>query len=378
MNEAALRLKRLQRYVEIDPDNISLLVDLTDAALVVGDVALARGAIQRALDLQPGGGEMLHRLSSVALAEGNYEEAVSLAQRLLAEGNRALGIRYNLALALVWSGRHAEAKMHLQKLMERVVELPMVPPLLIRVHHALGEMKEAIALARSFAERDGGVEVAGMLSLLLIDEGDFVSARKWAENVLAADPKNIDALLAAGSAALSEQDPSAACTFLERAVSVAPGNGRAWVGLGLAALLKRDLGVARNQLVRAVQYMPSHIGTWHALAWVELLQGDLDAAEGHFVHVLEMNRNFAESHGGLAAVAAARGDWPAAEERARIARRLDPNSFATHYVDLLKVKVAGDPERRQAFLAQIAGRQLFPGGPAFSAWLIRAHIGQWD
>ena len=55
--------------------------------------------------------------------------------------------------------------------------------------------------------------------------------------ILAASPRNLDALLGAGQAALDVGDPNAALGFFARAEDVSPGNGRVKAGLGASLVM---------------------------------------------------------------------------------------------------------------------------------------------
>lgn len=336
------RLSRLHNFLELDPDNLNLLADVSDLALQCGDLPAVRTAVQHALALQPQNPYFALRLSSVAIAECNLDEALEVTESLLTAGYDAPAVRYNRAFALVSSSRFAEAKNLLTALYAEQAPYPLVVRLLIRTHHYLGEVEEAIAVARAHLESnpDSG-DVAGMLSLLYFDSDDLAQASEWSQRALAAAPDNLDALLAAGGTALGAEDTEEAKAALHRAISVQPRSGRAWASLGLADLLEFNLDAAREKLTHAVKYMPEHIGTWHVLGWVHLLQGNGDAAEASFQQALAIDENFGETHGGLAAVAAARGNWEQAERHSKIARRLDPESMSAHYAQILRLQQEG-------------------------------------
>lgn len=340
--ELTARLSRLQGFLDQDPDNLNLLAEVGDLALACGDLPAARTAIQHGLELRPGDPYFSLRMSSIAIAEGNFDEALQNTGGLLDAGHRDAAVRFNHAFALVHTGAFADARDVLAGLYAEQAPYPLVVPLLIRAHHYLGEIPEAIAVAQGYLEShpENG-EVAGMLSLLYFDSDDLEQARAWSRKALAGAPDNLDALLAAGGAALGAEDVEEARSALLHAVSVEPRNGRAWSNLALADMLQFDLDAARDKLTQALKYMPGHIGTWHVLGWIELLQGRVDAAENCFRQALAIDENFGETHGGLAAVAAMRGHWEEAEKCAKIARRLDPESMSQHYAQILRLQQDG-------------------------------------
>ena len=351
------RLERLKAFLENDPENPSLSADLADLAMECGDLELARTTIQRVLDRQADDPYFALRMSSVAIASGNFDEALSLTEALLSDGHNNGAIRYNQAYALFSLRFFSEAKEALNALHQEQAPYPLVLPLLIRAHHYLGELSEAINIAQCYLEAYPDChDVAGMLSLLYFDNDDLESARAWSLRALAGAPQNLDALLAAGGSALGAENAEEAKALLLRAVSVQPRNGRVWANLGLADLLSFDLDAAHEKLTLAAKYMPEHIGTWHILGWIQLLQKNINGADASFLAALALDENFGETHGGLAAIAAARGDWVKAEQYSKIARRLDPGSFSSNYSQILQLQSQGRADLAQR-LIEIALRQ---------------------
>lgn len=376
-DEARSRLVRLQSYLGQDPDNLDLLADVADLALGLGEIDLARNSVIRALELRPGDAFFSLRLSSVAIAEGNFDDALAITTALMNRGEHHPAIRYNHAFALVSAARFAEARPILAELHAEKAEYPLIGPLLIRCHHYLADLDQAIALAQDLLiTRPDDAQIVGMLSLLYFDRNDFAHAGAWAEKALALDPANLDALLAAGGSALANENAASATDFSHRAISAKPRNGRAWANLGMAELLKLNLTGAREALENATKYMPGHIGTWVALGWTQLLQNDLDAAEASFQAALAIDDNFGETHGGLAAVAAMRENWAQAEQSATIARRLAPDSMAHHYVKIVKQIREGQPELALRLMDRALSSQQAPAGGSLRDMLIRLTAGR--
>lgn len=362
-DESLARLSRLQQYLGQDPGNLNLLAEVADLALQCGELNLSRTAVQQALDLQPDNPFFALRLSSVALAEGNGEDALAITVALCDAGQADPAIRFNQAQALVVCSRYEEAKELLQGVLEEETHFPLALRLLLRAHHYLGEVKEAIALAHHYLENHPeAVDVAGILSLLYFDHNDFPAAAAWSQRTLALAPDNLDALLAAGGTALGAEDTVAAKATLLRAISVRPRSGRAWANLGLAELLEFNLEAARGNLEQAVKYMPEHIGTWHILGWTQLMQGHVDEAEDSFQRTLEIDDAFGDTYGGLAAVEASRGRWEKAESYAKMARRLDPETMSPYYAKILHLQQTGNAEAVQHLVEAALKRDRAPAG----------------
>lgn len=369
-----LRLQRLDGFIEGDPDNVNLLADAADCALRLGDLPSARTRLQRALELAPGQGPLLLQLSSVAIAEYNFDDSVAITSALIGDGIDDAAVLFNHAFALVHLQRYDEALPVLQRLAQQAEVSPWVPRLTIRSLHALGDLDEAIALAAAhLASHPDDADVAGMLALLCFDNEDMAAARRHAAHALASQPNNLDALIAAGMVALADEEVERGQDLLQRAVTVQPRSGRAWVGLALAELMGFDLPAAERLMQQALRHMSSHIGSWHLLGWVQLLQQKVDEAEASFRSAYELDDTFGESHGALAAIAATRGQWAEAERLAEVARRLDGESMAIRYVELLRAAQSGrlSPDEVRALLTQAIRSMSAPAGGSLEAFAER-------
>lgn len=362
-NTMQLKLERLRNYAQQDPRNLNLMAELADLAMAARKFEVARGAVGRALALQPDDPYFRLRLSSIALAEGLAEEASAITSELLAEGHGDAAIRFNHAYALVLQGEYEEALGLLEQLRVEGAPFANIAGLTMRCLHYLGRLESAIEVGLAHMQaRPNDYICAGMLSLLYFDINDFGQAEYWAKYSLDGGEDNIDALLAAGGAALGAENPTEAKMFLHRAIDLQPSNGRAWTSLGLVDMLDSNLAGAEQKLSQAAQYMPGHLGTWVALGWTQLMQGNPDAAEASFDRALALDDTFAETHSGLAAVAAVRGDMQQAEAHAKTARRLDPSSMSYQYPQLVKLYREGRGEDAARLVRAALQRGQAPGG----------------
>lgn len=363
LDAARNRLSRLQGFLDADPDNLALLADVGDLALECGDLPVAVSAVARGLELHPGDPFFALRMSSVAIAEGNLDEALEITGQLLDAGYDDAAIRYNRAYTLVYLHRFVEAKPLLLALYQEQVMPSLVARLLVRTHHFLGEMDEALALAQERAQAEpGNGEMAGMLSLLYVDINDLPQAEVWSQRALTLAPADLDALLAASTVALGAEDAGAARALAHRALTVQPHSGRVWSNLGLADMLDFEFAAAYEHLKQAVHYMPDHVGTWHLLGWVQMVRKDFDAAEESFQKALALDHNFGETHGALATVAAMRGDWTRSDEFAKVAKRLNPESLYSRYAQILRLQREGRRDLVERLLDAALREGKAPGG----------------
>ena len=97
-----------------------------------------------------------------------------------------------------------------------------------------------------------GQITAAPSSQLELKTSDASSSLSTAMSTLAAEPRNLDALIAAGEAALKLEDPRAALGFFGRADDVSSNNGRVKAGLGRSMLALGQVGDGLRLMEQAV------------------------------------------------------------------------------------------------------------------------------
>jgi tetratricopeptide (TPR) repeat protein len=357
--ELQSQLDRFAGYLAQDPDNPDLANEVGQAHLRLGHFSEARDVLVRALTSHPVHPALRSTMASVAMASGQADEAIEILRGLIEGGYDHPVNRYNLAYALLYARRFAEARDQLMTVVDDPA-IPEAPVLLARCLHHLGEMDEAIERLTSFlAKNPGHSDALGTLSLLQLDSMHTQDARCCAEQAIQLNPNDLNALLTLGTLALETQDDKVSTEHFEHVLRRHPKSGRAWSGLGLATMLRLDLPKAMEQLRQAVIHMPDHIGTWHALAWCQITANDLEGAKQSFEKSMEIDRSFAETHGGLAVIAALQNRVDEAQKLIKIALRLDPNSYAGRFAETL-LQGKTDPAKAQAEIQKMLAAPL-PG-----------------
>lgn len=369
------QLDRYYGFLKQDQANPGLRGEVADLHLRLGELTEARKVLEEALSRWPEDPGLKSRLASVSIAQNKPDEAIALLQGLQQSGADHPIVRYNLAYAMMFTGRYAEAK---ELLLTIVADAPQIVPqaslLLARALHHLGEVEEAIKHTQYFlTSNPDHAEGLGVLALLGLDSDDSVVAKESAEKAIGLDPNNLNALVTLGSLALAEQDDTQASGYFDRAVERHPKSGRAWSGKGLSAMLGLDLTRALDYFQRAVEYMPNHIGTWHSLAWCQILSNDLNGALQSFNKAMDIDRNFGETHGGLAVVAILQNRLEEAPDMIRRALRLDPGSFAGRFAQSLLTSKS-DPKKAQQMIEKILMSSAYPGGEPLRDVLTRVTL----
>lgn len=364
---AASRLERLAAYLEQDPGNAALLADTCDAALACGQLERAQACADSAERLALDPAQWGFRQARIAMARRELPRAVELLQRLRADTGDHPVLAHDLAYAHLMQGESEKCRQLVEPWLDDERAGGLVPEqvqalqlLWLRAMHRLQRLEAAMQWARGKL-RDGTLhpQARGAASLIALDLEDFAAARDFADAALAADPRQVEALVARGSVALASGETAQAERLLQQALRCNPEDGRTWSALGLARLQARDLPGAQSQLERAVHFMPGHIGSWHALGWARLLQGNGAGALAAFRAALGIDRNFAETHGALGLVLALSGNASESRHHLEVADRLDPANLTGRYARALLAGEAGD----RAAIEKLVVRLLDRRGP---------------
>jgi len=192
------RLQRLQRYCELDADNIQLLRECVEVRYQLGDFDAARAQAQAALEKFPGDDLLQFQLATVEMASNHPDRTCDILQGLLARGIDNGNIRYNLAYALGLLGKSDEGAALLDAQWKEVCrEVPSTPLLKGKLQHHGGDVAGAIETLRAYVDtRAADAEGNGYLALLLADAGDLDAATACAQHATASDSDQFDALLA--------------------------------------------------------------------------------------------------------------------------------------------------------------------------------------
>lgn len=363
---AAQRLERLAAWLRDDPANPALLADACETAIACGAHDRALAYIESAERLALDRAEWGFRRARLAIARRDLDEAAQLLEDLAARHGPHPVLAHDLAYVRFLQGDYAGCRALVQSwLADGAPPLPAehlepLQVLWLRAAHRLHALDEALEWAR--ARRDAGTlqpAAQGVASLIAVDDDDFDAALVLSQAALAADPAQLEALVARASVALAQGQPERAIPMLDRALARHPDDGRTWSVLGLASLQQMNLPIAQAQLERAVQTMPDHVETWHALAWARLLQDDRAGALDALRKALAVDPDAPDTHGALGLVLAMAGEREQARQHLETAERLDPENAAGRYAQVLLTGPAVDPRAIEGITRELLQR----GGP---------------
>ena len=357
------RLERLLGFLAADPANERLRTDVFETALAAGAFDEAQRQAVWALTRNPVDFVWRHRLVLLDMARGEWDEARALLQGLKNEGQAGPAIECNLAYVDFAQGRLAEAESRLHALAgDELAQSPQGLAVLLSCQHRRGAPEEAVATFAPFAPRVESASAFGAASLAAVDAEDLAVAAAWADQALARDRRQPEALVAKATLRLAEKDAQAALELLAIVLARKPDDGRALSTAALAELLAGRVAQARALFERSVVTMPRHVGTWLGFGWCDVFLNDLAGAHTAFETALALDPTFGESHGALAVVAALDGRRAEAETAIRRARGLDPRGLSAQYAQGVLDGERDDPQRFIASAQAALRRHSTPDG----------------
>jgi Flp pilus assembly protein TadD len=103
---------------ELDPSNAMALVNVATVYLMAQDLPRARGALERALAMNPGLARAHNSLGVIAARSGRPEEAIDHWRRAVEIEPREFDTLFNLGMLLLRRGRPAEARAYLERFVQ--------------------------------------------------------------------------------------------------------------------------------------------------------------------------------------------------------------------------------------------------------------------
>lgn len=362
--------ERLLGYLEHDRDNYALLVDAAEAAIDAGQPEAALDLLDRAAAQTAPGPRERNLAGLAAMHAGRFADAAASFARLLDEGADNPAIRFNLAWSRAMAGDEEGALAVLDDATS--VALPQAAALDVQLRHAAGDFEEAFARGKGHLERypdDRALSAA--MSVLALDVED----RDLAAACAAKAPDHPDALATLGTLALDDNDAAGAEALFDQAIARNPDRPRAWVGRGLAEMLAGRPDKAPADIDRGAELFGDHLGSWIAAGWAYFVNGDMATSRARFEHALALDPTFAETHGSLAVLDLLSGNLESARERAKVATRLDRQSYSAALAQAMLAAGQGDAEKSRAIIERALHTPLDGTGRTLGQALARMGSG---
>jgi tetratricopeptide (TPR) repeat protein len=176
---------------------------------------------------------------------------------------------------------------------------------------------------------------------------------------------------------LQAGDAPGALATSRQVIAGEPGNARAYLAAGLALRLLGRLEESRSAIEEAARLDPGDYGAAYEKGMALAALGDVDAARDCYRRAAQLRPDFAAAHFALGMDALERADWNAAATALESAVRLDPrNPHALVNYGRLCVRRADFPRAADLFRAALV---LSPGDHELSMYLAQVELlrGRW-
>lgn len=367
------KLHTYETFVERDPDNALLRIELGDLYMQAGrceDALSSYDACPPASEYSP---KARARCASALLALGRPAEAERTLRELVDEVGPDPVLVHNLGVALAKQQQWAAACAQFAAAAAAGFRHPSNQVQWIHSLQQQGDLEAALEVGTRWARESPGPQSQGVLAVLHLDLDSFDEAARLAQAVLAVAPDDPNAGVVVATAHLLEADAASARRLLEPVVARDPANARAWMALGLALLIAGEPANAVTALRRCTAILSANPGAAVALAWANLVAEGPQAAERDFLRAVEVNRSFGESHGGLAVVQALQGRLDEARHSIRLAERLSPDAaYGAQYAQAIIAATEGRQEQSVRMIQDILRTTIKEGLPSLAQVLMKS------
>lgn len=321
---------QVEDAIRMNPSRGDSYADLGALELRRGNVAQAEHAFKKAVELAPRSGGAHAALANFYWARGAWVDAErELLEALRLSPDSAL---FNRALASFYYATHRrhEAEAPLRKVLD-LTRAPAAALALADYYVAVNNDAAAEALLKPLLE--GRAQASGAavrLAAIAYRHGDRDGARARVDEVLARDPRDLQALLVKSALLADEGRLADALAVATQASAAHPDSTAAAFAVGRIRVAQREPQAAMEAFETVLRLNPRATDAKIALARLKLAAGRADAAVLLAEEAVGTDPDNAAARLALVRALMARGDLDqAATELEALVRRL-PASAATH------------------------------------------------
>ncbi|HVS62697.1 MAG TPA: tetratricopeptide repeat protein [Thermoanaerobaculia bacterium] len=279
-----------EQAVQIDPDLPGLQYSLAVALFNSGEFERAAAPLSRALEESSGEGPLVEMLALSWLNSGEPARAAELLADEPAR-NSSPGLQYAYGLALVRSGRAAEASVIFQQLLSQNADWPELEVVLGQAFAQQGDFDSAIAsLQRAIALDPEVAEAHSTLAEIHLRRGELAQAENALREELRLHPGDSRSAYTLATVLDLEQKPEEAMGVLRSLLAEQPDLAKGRYLLGKILLARGDAEAAREQLEAAAGLAPDDANTRYQLGQTYQKLGRTEDARTEFEAFRELKR----------------------------------------------------------------------------------------
>lgn len=344
-------LQPLLDHSRPDPSALSLA---GQAHLQAGDLVKAEASFALAAKINPADTRNRTALAISRVAKGETEAGIS-DLRGLAEDDKGTTADLPLISALVRKKDYAGALKAIDALERKIADSPVPANLRARVlaiqGNAAGARKE---FERALQKNAAFYPAVAALAAMDLADGKVDGARKRFDDVLTADPRNMQALLASAELkARTGASPQEVLQTFTAAVQRNPELAPARLQLIAYHRKRGDAKAALQAAQEAAAALPQSAEILEALGLAQAAAGDRNQAISSFNQLAQMQRNLAQPQLRLAEVHAAAKDFEAALQALQRALAIEPEHLVAQGAVVDVYLKLGRPDQALAMAREI-------------------------
>jgi tetratricopeptide (TPR) repeat protein len=311
----------LEQGIAVNPDSEALLLLKVAMASEDKNLAAANEALDRLVAVQPGNAGYWLDLVRVAVLRNQPNAAEQAVRGGIAARPDDKNLRLLLVRLLAARGQPERAEQELRAAINANPDEPAYRLGIVSFYRAEGRLDDARAILKGLIGEDAGtankVDAKLAYARLAIAGGDLATAQETVAELLAAEPRNADALVIRAGLAMTERKFDAAIADLRVVVQDQPRHGRALILLCSAYDATRQQGLALDCRRRYLAVNPAADTVRVDYARRLMQAGWSDAAATEIAQVLERDPTMLPARLTRIDQEISRGDWAAAEQDAR-------------------------------------------------------------
>lgn len=174
------------------------------------------------------------------------------------------------------------------------------------------------------------LEPRAALARTYLATGDYNLAWEESEQILQAQPRNLEILMIGGAARLKKGEVEQALELFRRAKDVAPADANPRNNIGTVYLIQKKYGPALAEYEEALKLDPDRMDSLSSIANVLAVQGSQKAAFERVQQQLDRTKNKAQVYQLLGQLSLAAKDYQKAIDNVQKALDLDPNLLTAY------------------------------------------------
>jgi tetratricopeptide (TPR) repeat protein len=352
-------LAMLDKALEASPDEIMLRHIYAQLLLAAEKPELAEVQLKEVVRLDPGTQGNRYKLAQLQASEKKFDEAVATLRDAIRVKPEDVEAKLALATLLAAQGSFEDAEKELLgfiKASPKDLDLRLG---VARFYDTNGNHEQAEAMYRDVMKDSGdkavGVTARGRLASLMVRTGRTEEGARLADDVLAKNPSDADALVLRAQLAIQRGDPDAAIADLRTALRDQPTNVLLIVQLAQAYIRAGDVALAEQTLRQAVKANPRDTRTRLALAQFLVNKGEATQARPVLEQLVKDEPSNMEALEGYAKLLLMLNDPAGALQAATTLQSLQPKSATGFYLaGLAQQSLQRTDEARRSFEAALA------------------------